>query len=674
MVASSPNPWPRRAIIAARVASLLVALAALTVLTGWLWHKPALTSLYLPGPTLKTNSALCLLCGALSNLLVTSTDTRRKGWRFLAVLLALVPTLVGPLTLSQHVTGRDLGIDQVIATEPAGAEATTSPNRMGPIASITNTLLGIALLMGTSGSRRRRTRSYIPALIGSIITLLPVVGYAYGYSDFYALARFTGIALVTAIALLTLSIAVQAGRPDAGLIALLCREDEVGVFGRRMLPAAILFPFAIGLLLARSLGAGLIDAPFAISAMSLVVIVVMVGVIWQTGRQLVLSLDARAASEHALAESERTLRNTDQQKTEFLATLSHELRNPLAPIRFAVELLSGPAPVAERARQTIERQVRHLTRLIDDLLDLTRINRNKLELHVRPSELRQLVADAADAVSNEIKAARHRLEIQLPQEPVWLQVDPDRVVQMLVNLLTNASRYSDPEGLITVGATVDRRDVTIFVRDSGQGLEPADLDRVFERFVQVGQTRHGGLGIGLALVKALTELHGGRVEARSEGLGRGSEFRVSLPRGSEAPRPAAEIETAMVPPRRILVVDDNRDAADMLGNVLTTRGHNVLVAYDGADALRQSAAFKPDVGFLDIGMPGMDGYQLAAGLRGQLQFDDLFLVAVTGWGQEEDRRRALTTGFDAHLTKPADPEQIIGLLAERFAGLSNEHP
>jgi signal transduction histidine kinase/ActR/RegA family two-component response regulator len=666
MIEPLSNPAGRRALVIARTVSVLVILVGASVLTGWLKGIPALTSLYLPGPTLKTNAALCLVCTGVANLVLTTTNVRRRRVRLVVWLFAIVPVMLGVLTLSEHVFGWDLGIDQRIATEAAGALATTSPNRMGPISSTANLLLGLSLLLGTSRSPRRFARGHLPAFIACVLVLLPLIGYAYGFSELYTVARLTGIALINAVALLALGVAIQAGRPDTGLMALICREDEVGVFARRMLPAAILLPFGSGWLLARTLGYGFVDAPFAISAMSLVLIVLMAGVIWRTGKLLVLSLDARAASERALAESERTLRNTDQQKTEFLATLSHELRNPLAPIRFAVELLGGPPPVAERARQTIERQVRHLTRLIDDLLDLTRINRNKLELHVRPCELRQLVADAVDAVSNDIKAGRHQLEIDLPSQPLWLQVDPDRVVQMLVNLLNNATRYSEPGGKISLGAAVESAYITLYVRDSGHGLEPADLERVFERFVQVGKTRHGGLGIGLALVKALAELHGGSVEARSEGLGQGAEFRVRLLRAAEAPRPAAAAEGPTIAACRILVVDDNRDAADMLGRLLASRGHKVLVVYDAAEALREAATFKLQIGFLDVGMPGMDGYQLAARLRRDPQTRDAFLVAITGWGQEEDRRRALAAGFDAHLTKPADPEHITALLAARF--------
>ena len=651
---------------------MLAAAAAIAVLVGWFRDLPELTSLYLPGPTLKTNAAVCILCGALANLVLISTNNNRRAWLFVACALAAVPAVVGAATLSEHLTNRDLGIDQLLAPETPGAEATMSPNRMGPPASSGNMLLGLALFLSASRSARRRARSHLFALVTCVIALLPLIGYAYRFSEFFDVPRYTSMGLVTAVTLLMLAMAVQAGRPDAGLVALLCRGDEVGVFARRMVPASILLPFSIGWLLARTLGAGVVDASFAISAMGLALIVLLAAVIWSIGTQLALSLDARAASERALGESERTLRETDSQKTEFLATLSHELRNPLAPIRFAVELLNGPPAVSERARQTIERQVRHLTRLIDDLLDLTRINRNKLELHVRPCDLRQLVGDAVDAVSSEVKGADHTLDVEVRSQPVWVKVDPDRVVQMLVNLLTNASRYSEPGGKIFVRLAVARGEVTICVRDEGHGIEAADLERVFERFVQVGKTRHGGLGIGLALVKALAELHGGAVEARSEGPGRGSEFRVRLPRATAPRQHATAADSLSFAASRILVVDDNRDAADMLRGLLTASGHRVLVAYDGEEALRQAAAFKPQIGLLDIGMPGMDGYQLAARLRNDSQLQELFLVAITGWGQEEDRRRALAAGFDAHLTKPADPDQISALLAARFPTAAGE--
>ncbi|HXW05779.1 MAG TPA: ATP-binding protein [Vicinamibacterales bacterium] len=647
-----------------RISSLLVSLAGLAVLLGWLLDIPALTSLYLPGPTLKTNAALCLMALGLANLCLLH-DGRVRRWRAVAHVLAALPTAIGAMTLSQHVVGWDLGIDQLLATEPAGALATASPNRMGPPASIANVLLGTALFLVDRASPRARALGHASAFLTCAIAILPLMGYAYGFSELYSLARYTGIAMVTAVALLILGVAIQAGRPDAGLAALVCRNDEVGHLTRRLLTAGIVLPFALGWLFAALLSAGITDAPYAISAMALVLIVLMAALIWQTVTELAQVSDARAATERALSESERSLREADQQKTEFLATLSHELRNPLAPIRFALELLNGPPPVASRARQTIERQVRHLTRLIDDLLDLTRITRNKLQLHRRPSDLRELVNDAVDAVAGELEGANHRLEIHWTPQPVWLEVDPDRVVQMLVNLLTNAIRYSDPGGTISIAASLDDTDVQVSVTDTGHGIEAADLPRVFERFVQVGAGRHGGLGIGLALVKALAELHGGTVEARSAGLGRGAEFRIRLPRAMAPGQDrSGEVLRPSPTPRRILVVDDNRDAADMLAGVLTSAGHQVVVAYDGPEALRRAADFQPEVGLLDVGMDGMNGYELATRLRSELNQPGLLLVAITGWGQDDDRRRALASGFDAHLTKPADSEALSALLSK----------
>ena len=655
--------WRRRVVDFARLTSVLVTVAALTSLAGWLLDHDGLRTLYAPGPTMKTNTGICLASLGLSTLLIASGRTWQ---RWLGSVLAVFAATAGALTLSEHLGGWDLGIDQLVAREPAGAIATASPNRMGPPASVAHLLLGLSLLLLDRRSRRLRVAGQVLAVLTSAIVLLPVMGYAYGFDELYTLSRYTGIAMPTSVMLLLLSVAVQAARPEVGLASLVSRDDEVGVFTRRVLGAATLLPFVSGWVLSRLYGANYIDVPFAISTMAIVVIVMLATLIWRSGSRLAQITDARAETARALSASEQSLREADQQKTEFLATLSHELRNPLAPIRFALDLLNAPPPVAERARQTIGRQVQHLTRLIDDLLDLTRITRNRLELHARPSELRPLVGDAVDAVAAEVARAGHTLEVDLPSAPVWLHVDPDRVVQMLVNLLTNASRHSDPGGRIRVGAEVDVDAATIVVRDAGHGIDPADLDRVFERFVQVDGGRPGGLGIGLAIVKALAELHGGAVEARSAGRGHGTEMRVRLPR-SEAPaaRPATGALPA-VSSRRILVVDDNRDAADMLCGLLTAQGHRVAVAYDAHDALRLIAEVPPEVGLVDIGMPGMDGYELARRLRRDATLRDLFLVAITGWGQHADRRRALDAGFDAHLTKPADPATLAALLASRF--------
>jgi signal transduction histidine kinase/ActR/RegA family two-component response regulator len=629
---------------------------------------PALTALGLPGPTVKTNTAVALAAGALANLLLL--DRRRRGRVLAGRVLAALEATIGGLTLSEHVVGWDLGIDQLLATESAGALATASPNRMGPPAATANLLLGLSMLFGSTSRDSLQRIGHGFAAITCVIALLPLVGFAYGVSVLYGIARYTGIALSTAVALCGLALAVLASRPDRGLFGLLGRRDEVGRFARMMLASAVLLPLGLGWLLARALQAQALDGAFAISLMALVLIVGPAALIWRAGIQLATSIDARLATERALSESERSLRESDRQKTEFLATLSHELRNPLAPIRFAVELLDGPADTAQRARLTIRRQVTHLSRLIDDLLDLTRISRNKLELQMRPVELATVVHDAIDAVRGEAERAGHRLDILVPAEPVWLTADPDRVVQILTNLLNNAIRYTDSGGTVTIGAALRGSEVEIFVRDTGVGIDRGDLERVFERFVQVGSGRHGGLGIGLALVRGLVELHGGSVTAHSDGPGKGSEFRITLARAA-APADSSPAGTpdseAVLPGLRILVADDNVDGADMMGTILVQRGHEVASAHSGEEALRLAATFQPQVAILDIGMPGIDGYELARRLRREPATRDALLVAITGWGQDEDRRRAAAAGFDAHLTKPADPELVLRLLAERFA-------
>ena len=645
---------------------MAVAIFGLVVFAGWVLGIPGLTTLYVPGPTVKTNAAIALTAGGVANLLLMGARGR-SVWIYAGWALAALQAIIGGLTLSEHVIGWDLGIDQLIATESEGAYATMSPNRMGPPASIANLLLGVALLLTHRTSRWARTVSAALPVATCVLAFLPLTGYAYGVTQLFGVARYTGIALSTAVALLLLSLAVIGAHPQRGLAALICRRDEVGTLARGMLPVAVLLPLGMGWLLSQSLRIGAIEGTFAVSVMSLVLITGLAALIWRTGNQLASSLDARLTTERALSESERSLRESDRQKTEFLATLSHELRNPLAPIRFALELLDSPPPGSVRARQTIARQVHHLTRLIDDLLDLTRITRNKLELHLATVEVSVVLNDAVDAVRGELLAAHHTLDLQLPSEPVWMNVDPDRVVQIITNLLNNAVRYTDSGGTITVGALVSETHVEMFVRDTGAGITAEDLGRVFDRFVQVGSSRHGGLGIGLALVQGLAELQGGSVEARSDGLGKGAEFRVRLPRAaapSEAPRATAD--PVLSAPLRILVVDDNVDATDMLHAILVSRQHEVVVAHSAEEAMSRTQTFRPQVGLLDIGMPGMSGYELATELRRNPATAEMFLVAITGWGQDEDRRRALASGFDAHMTKPANPDALLGLIATHF--------
>lgn len=384
---------------------------------------------------------------------------------------------------------------------------------------------------------------------------------------------------------------------------------------------------------------------------------------------------AQRDAQRSLIDSEAALREADQRKDIFLATLSHELRNPLAPIRNAARLLESPHlshEELERSRSIITRQVRHMASLLDDLLDVSRITRGMLTLKKEVVALKQLFEAAVESARPVIEAKRHSLSILWPPDPIYIEADPVRLTQIVTNLLTNAAKYTDPEGQISLGARKLGNTVVIYVRDNGIGLAPDMLSKVFDMFSQVAPDKgrdDGGLGIGLALVKGLIDLHGGSVEAISAGLERGSEFVLQFPNAlSTPPAESADATQAAAHPSasrplRILVADDNRDSAESLGMLLELSGHEVLLAHDGLQALAIAAERLPDAALLDIGMPGMDGYEVATGIRRESWGTHMTLIAITGWGQEEAKRLARHAGFDHHLTKPMDGSLLEALLS-----------
>jgi PAS domain S-box-containing protein len=377
-------------------------------------------------------------------------------------------------------------------------------------------------------------------------------------------------------------------------------------------------------------------------------------------------------------QSEEQLRSANQTKDEFLATLAHELRNPLVPLRNALYLigqLNGDDETLDKARAMMERQVQHLVRLVDDLLDVSRIGRGKIELRLQPIDLQSVVANALDTSRPHIEAAGQQLTVTVPRERISLQADPTRLAQVISNLLNNAARYTDTGGRIELsvelasGGCQPPGEAIIRVRDSGIGIPPEMLPRIFDLFTQVDRSlerSRGGLGIGLTLVQQLVALHGGRVEANSPGLGQGSEFVVRLPVARVvAPDPPAPAGEVIASPSgcRILVVDDNRDTAESLAMILQLSGHEVRLAFDGPEAIAAAVANRPDVLLLDISLPGMNGYEVARRLREDHGLTQTVLVAVTGWAQTEDRMRAQEVGFDHHLVKPVEPEALHRLLA-----------
>ena len=382
----------------------------------------------------------------------------------------------------------------------------------------------------------------------------------------------------------------------------------------------------------------------------------------------VVSEDRRAKEELRVRAAQ--LAEADQRKDEFLAMLGHELRNPLAPVVHSVELLGRRDPkTVERARDIIRRQSEHLTRLVDDLLDVSRITRGSVRLERRRVALRDVLGPAVEMWRHLIAQRRQQLSIDIPHRAIWLDVDPTRCTQVIANLLHNATKFTPQGGRIDVVAAEEDGWMVLRVRDSGEGMTPELLSRAFELFVQgpppIDRPR-GGLGLGLTLVRRLVELHGGTIEASSEGSGRGSQFTVRVPTTEppvEAKSTRSDGDVLADSARRVLVVEDNADAREALTMLLEETGHDVRAAADGMEALSQAEQFIPDVVLLDIGLPGLDGYEVARQLRASPRSADALLVAITGYGQPEDRALARAAGFDYHLLKPVESRRLFDLLS-----------
>ena len=368
--------------------------------------------------------------------------------------------------------------------------------------------------------------------------------------------------------------------------------------------------------------------------------------------------------------AEATLREVDRRKDEFLATLAHELRNPLAPIRQASAISKAAAATKEQkswSHDVIDRQVHHMALLLDDLLDISRFTRGKLELRLQMTDLTSIIEVATETARPMIEAKRHALKIEILGEPASFAADPLRLAQVLSNLLTNAAKYTDPEGEIRLRATCSADTVTFSVVDNGIGIPPDALEDVFAMFSQVKSAQdrsEGGLGIGLALAKGLIQLHRGTLEVRSDGTGRGSEFIVKLPRRmlSSAPEKPSPVASGPSVRRRVLIADDNRDAADSLAMLLRMDGHDVTVVHDGRQAVSTINSFRPEIAVLDIGMPELNGYDVAREVRQGPLGTLITLIAVTGWGQASDKARAAAAGFNHHFTKPIEPEALTQML------------
>ena len=389
----------------------------------------------------------------------------------------------------------------------------------------------------------------------------------------------------------------------------------------------------------------------------------------------VADISERKRAEAALRDQAAALAEAARQKDEFLAMLSHELRNPLAPIRTALELVRRSGGVQDglalKALDVMSRQITHMARLLDDLLEVSRITSGRIQLNVQQLDVRQVVGEAIDSARMAIDARRHQLNTSLSPEPLLVRGDFTRLVQVLVNLLNNAAKYTDEGGTIRITATAENADAVVRVTDTGVGISPRLLPKIFDLFTQDDRTLDralGGLGLGLTVVRRITELHGGRVEAHSEGRGRGSEFIVKLPLHVPATTSKApHTPTSRRPsyrPLRCLVVEDNIDAANMLKVALGLEGHEVRLAFDGPDAIQAAALFQPEAIVLDLGLPRMNGYDAARAIRQLPGLANVLIIAATGYGQEADRQKSRDAGIDEHLVKPIELEALLRALSE----------
>jgi signal transduction histidine kinase/ActR/RegA family two-component response regulator len=667
MTTASPVRSSRARAIA-RAAAIYALLGGAVTLAGWALDIPRLTGWFGSGITMKVNTAIAALLGGTALLLLTLDN----GPRRVAQGLAIVVLAIGALTLLEHISGWNLGIDTLLFTEPPDAVATISPQRMGPPAATCYTLLGMALLMVTGSPRQRRVASVLGTAVVTITTL-SLVGYLYGIRTLYGIATLTGIALQTATMLAALGIGVLAVLPEQGLAAELGRDDAGGIMFRRLMPAMILFSLVLGWIRVTGEYIGFYDSAFGTAMRTIIEIVVFVALLWWTATDI---------SRHATAArvAHQTLVDADRRKDEFLATLAHELRNPLAPIRTGLQVIRAAGHDSEQAEQALtimERQLAQMVHLVDDLLDLSRVTRGLIELRTEPVTLSSVLQRAIETSTPHIQSRSHALNVRQPRDEIYVNADTTRLAQAFTNLLNNAAKYTAPRGKITLKVERSGDEAVVQVIDSGAGISAHRLPTIFDIFRQpendpAGQPVREGLGIGLTLVKRLVEMHGGSVGAESPGLGRGSTFIVRLPIVAAATTgevPVARRQTTPVRrQRRILVVDDNRDAADSLATLLRLDGHAVHTAGTGTSGLEMADHVRPDIVFLDIGLPDLSGHEVAYAIRKQEWGKDLLLVALRGFGRDPDRTKSLEAGFDVHLVKPVDYADVSRLLAEEPTG------
>jgi signal transduction histidine kinase/ActR/RegA family two-component response regulator len=667
--------------LAAALASFAVAGGALSFL-GWAFDAPRLTDWFARGISIQPNAALISVC--IGGAVLLQIFRRNRA----AAVIAAVASAISALTVFENVAGVDLNIDRVFLFDREwGARGTTAIGRMGIPAATSFLLLGVSILLSAVRAlgSYRNLGPWLP-LLPLAVSSLSVLGFLYNSNELFAVPGITAISLQTAIFVFVLAIAVIAGSPT-GPMEVFGRTGPAGIVTRRLLPFVFLVPVFTGVVRLAGERAGLYDTAFGVALHNLVEISLLLMLLLWTGRAIARHSDERERAEAGRREllgRERAAREEAERqgmiREEFLATLSHELRTPLNAILGWAQVLRAGARDGnnvDQAVEVIERNARLQAQMIEDLLDVSRILSGKMRLNVQPVDLAEVVNAAADSVHPTAEAKGVRL--QRVVEPVLGAVngDPARLQQVVWNLLANAVKFTPRGGRVQVVLARVNSHVEITVGDSGEGIAPEFVPHLFERFRQADASTsrpHGGLGLGLALVKQLVELHGGKVTAASPGLGLGSTFVVHLPLAivqahSAEPRlhPHApdsrprDLPAASLQGLSILVVDDERDSLDVVAHLLRSSGGDVVAASSAAEALELALARPFDVIVSDIGMPGRDGYDLMKDCRANGVTAPA--IALTAYARSEDRTKALSSGYQTHVAKPVEAAEIIATVA-----------
>jgi signal transduction histidine kinase len=656
----------------------LVAAVAAAVLVSWAWgdYTPAAV---VPGwRVMVPGTAFGFLWLGLGLAAVAS------GRHRLAPIAAVAAAVLPVATLFEYVVDVRWGVESWLGV--SFPRASPVAGRMSPMTALSLSLVALSLAALRWRSRWGDATVRIAAGTALAMSWLAVLAVSFDAARLADAPNFPGMAVLTVALLAVTSVAVLASSAHA-----VTRLREAH-FHAAVAPGTLLAAFGLPLLLGqlRGLIALVVPDPLATASVVAAFAAALAAVAWRIlarlqafqiqRERMMTDLETRveertrelALANQQLHDSEARLREADRRKDEFLATLAHELRNPLAPIRTGLEILKSDglsAAAGARAHEVIGRQMGHLVRLIDDLLDVSRITANRLDLRLEPVSVSEVLYQSVETSRPDLDRAGHRLTLDLPAEPAYVLGDPTRLTQIVSNLLQNASKYTPRGGHVTLAATAAGAEIEIAVRDNGIGIAPDDLPRLFEKFSRVrpGHERGGGgLGLGLALVRGLVSLHGGQVEVHSPGAGQGSEFVVRLPRIEPPVRtePASEPVVIAGAPRRVLVVDDNVDNADSLAFYLRQRGHVVDTAYDGEVACQVAERFRPDVVLLDIGLPTVSGHDVCRYIRRQPWGRTTQIIAQTGWGQATDRHHSREAGFDDHLVKPVAPAELLSLIAQ----------